>query len=833
MSAEFTRLHSIAGWRDAPAEIEHNVIIEAALVFLRSLTILVAALACGTAALGQSSVGDTDTHRRAVELLRAGDYDTAGAMLRELHERDPENPTWLYDYIVALAWSQQDQAAVDLEPQLDPAQTPVYVIDALAKSARNARAYDTAVQWYERAIALEPENLDFRIGLSLSYAEAGDYNRANAVFAALPREQRNSPPVLVAQAYIQRLGGQLIAALQAYDRLLENNPRDFDALRGKALVLRDLLLPQQALDLAAEHPGILTAAEIERLEVDALAVQLRLTAETVYPAELDGILLDATIEQIDLHLLDAAETAAVMALEYDRIAALTERNEAEKAIAAFDDLDVPLEEIPAYVLAAAGKAYLQLKQPQQAVRLLELAILVPPVDIETELALIYAYLDVDRYRDAAALTDATLIKYPMLLRAADSSVIKGNEDRMRAEIVAAIAASSIDEHETAQARLEGLLADSPNNSDVRHELANVYRWRGWLERSLFEYDQVLTMDDSLVYARVGRANTLLDSQEFEEVAATLASLESLGNPDPIVDQLSDRWSLHNRSELQVYAQSGESSGDTFGSAYHTVDAYWFTRPISYNFRGFVHLHDSYAEFPEGDAQRRRAGVGTEYRDGPWSARGELLFDQEYSNLGVAGDVDWRMNDQWLLSAQVASNSSDTPLRGYRVGVESDTFGVSATLSMNESVVYSFGLNHADFSDGNRYGAVYGNLFRRVMTRPRSLAHLTAEIFTSRNSVENVDYYAPKRDLTVMVGAVHDWRIRRRYDRMLSQRASLQVGEYRQSGYGSGSIWRAAYALELTLSEALFVELGVQRARNRYDGIPEYSTVFLATVQARL
>lgn len=792
--------------------------------------------ACGFADVCAQAADDApaaERHAHAIEILRRGDHDAATEILRGLYEQSPETDAYLYDYIVALAWSQQDAVALTLEPELDLQSTPLYVVDAIAKSARNARAYEIAAKWYLRAIDVEPQNLDFRIGLALTHAEAGQYGEADSVFAALPREQRASTTVLAAQAYVQRLAGQHVAALQAYEQLLETSPNDPELLRGKALVLRDLLLATQALELAAEHPGILTPAEIQRLEVDALAIQLRLAADTIYPEELDGILLDETIDEIDTHLLTADESAAVLALRFDRIAALTERNEAEAAIDAFLTLDLPIEDIPPYVLAAGGKAYLQLQQPHRAVELLELAIAVPPVDIETELSLIYAYLDMDRYEEAAALKDATLAKYPMLLRSPDSTVIKGNEDRMRAEVVAAITESSIDRHEAAQTRLEALLADSPNNSDVRHELANIYRWRGWLNRSLFEYDQVLTMNDSLVYARAGRANALLDAQEFQAVEATVESLQSRMHPDSVITQLAERWTLHNRSELVVTASSGDSTGSTFGNKQETVDAWWYTKPIQYNYRAFVHLHDAFSQFPEGDANRQRTGIGTEYRDGPWTARGELIFDREFSELGLAGDLGWRFSDRWQIGAQVAQNSSDTNLRGYRVEVESDAIGLVATLAQNESIVYSFGTQYMDFSDGNRYQALYGNLYRRLLTRPRSLTHLTAEIYSGRNSRQDVNYFAPKSDLTTMVGLEHSWRIRRRYDRILSQRTALQIGKYNQSGFSSGTVWRARYGIELTLSEALSVELAVQRARNLYDGTREHSTFFMTTVTARL
>lgn len=775
----------------------------------------------------------TARHAQAIELLRSGNQQAAAEILGELYSQSPESNLFLHDYIVALSWNQQDTLAVELEPALDPATTPLYVIDALAKSARNAGEHTIAVKWYLRAIELDPEQVDYRIGLALTHAEAGEYTEADAAFAALPHELRSSPAVLAAQAYIQRLAGQFVVALQAYDRLLESDPGNPELLRGKALVLRDLLLPTQALELAADHPGILTEAEIERLEVDALAIQLRLTAGTIYPDELGAALLSETIEEIDSQLQATTESAASLALRYDRIAALTERNEHELAIDAFLALDTSREQIPPYVLASAGRAWLQLEQPQDAAEVLELAMRMPPVDVETELALIYAYLDMDRYDEASKLISDVLVKYPMLLRSPDSTVIKGNEDRMRAEVVAAMTESAIDRQDAAQQRLERLLADSPNNTDVRHELASIYRWRGWLSRSLFEYDQVLTMDDSLVHARAGRAYTLLDQQRYRDVAHTVELLAATPNPEPVISDLTERWSIHNRSELVVEATTGDATGVTFGNRQRTVDAWWFTKPISYNYRAFVHMHNAFSEFPEGDANRKRTGVGTEYRNGPWTARGELIYDQEFSNLGIAGNLGWRFSDRWELNSQLGKNASDTPLRGYRNGVESETIGVGATLSINESLSYSFGTRHAALTDGNRFSAIFGNMYRRVMTRPRSLAHFTAEVYTGRNSSQDVAYYAPSRDLSTLVGIEHDWRIRRRYDRRLSQSASFQIGNYNQSGFSSGTIWRARYGIEFSLSEALNVEVGVQRARNLYNGAPEHSTFFLATVQARL
>lgn len=780
-----------------------------------------------------ASENAAEQHARAIALARAERFDEALPELASLHRANPDNALYLIDYAATLSWAERDREALELAPLIDFEAAPNYVIYAIAKSARNARDYATATALYSRARAVDSGNLDAHIGLALSLAEAGDYSGADAVFAALSAEQRRNQDVLIAQAYIQRLGGHLIAALHAYDRFLEQNPDHQDSLRGKALVLRELLLPTQALELAAAHPGILTRDEIDRLEVDALALQLRLAANTVYPEELDGQLLDQTITAIDEHLDNSTSDEAVLALRYDRIAALAERNMAEAAISSFEALGQPLDEIPAYVLAAGGKAYLQIERPLRALRLLERAVSLPPVDIETTFALIFAYLDLDRYEEAMNAVQQTIAQQPLLLQAPDSPVIRGNEDRIRAEIMAALAEASTDQLIQAQTRLETLLADAPNNADLRHELANVYRSRGWIDGAVFEYDQVLTMDEELVYARVGRAHTQLDAQRFRDVEATIESLTNTDAPDPIVEQLAERWQLHNRSELLIEASQSDSSGTTFGSDQYTVDSYWFTRPLRYNYRAFVHLHSASSEFPEGNGQRRRAGVGSEFRADRWSARGEWSGDRDTHSSSLAGSATWRMSDYWRINGALELDSNQTQLRAHRLGIESDLVGVSAEYTPHESSYYLFGTNTLDYSDGNTHESWFGSLIRRVLTRPRSITSFTADVSISRNDLQDVAYFSPRRDLGMLVGGTHEWRIRRRYDRLLVQRSTLQLGEYRQSGFRSGRLWRIGYAIEYRINNALLIELGAQRSRNFYDGAPEHDTSLVATFNARL
>ena len=184
-------------------------------------------------------------------------------------------------------------------------------------------------------------------------------------------------------------------------------------------------------------------------------------------------------------------------------------------------------------------------------------------------------------------------------------------------------------------------------------------------------------------------------------------------------------------------------------------------------------------------------------------------------------------------AALELNSNQTQLRGHRLGFESDRFGLSAEYSPHESSYYRFGVNTLGYSDGNQHESLYGTLIRRVLTRPRSITSITADISMSRNALQDVAYFAPSRDVGIVVGGTHEWRIRRRYDRLLVQRSSVELGEYHQSGFRSGRLWRIGYAIEYRINDALLVEFGAQRSRNFYDGAPEYDTTLAATLNARL
>ena len=231
------------------------------------------------------AVADMPTRAAAVELARNGDYEASLEMYAELRRADPGDTELLADEIVVLAWAGDDARVIANGASLDPASAPAYAVAAVAKAHRNVQAFETAADWYGALLQRDENDIDARRGRAMSLADAGRIDEARASLAAAPRNPDDESLLALTEAYVYERAGRYMEALGRYQRALELDPGNRDALRGKALVLRSSLLPQQALTIARSHPGLLSEEEIEQLEADEAALRLRYGIQATYRPE--------------------------------------------------------------------------------------------------------------------------------------------------------------------------------------------------------------------------------------------------------------------------------------------------------------------------------------------------------------------------------------------------------------------------------------------------------------------------------------------------------------------------------------------------------------------
>ncbi|MBT8445908.1 MAG: poly-beta-1,6 N-acetyl-D-glucosamine export porin PgaA, partial [Gammaproteobacteria bacterium] len=468
-----------------------------------------------------------------------------------------------------------------------------------------------------------------------------------------------------------------------------------------------------------------------------------------------------------------------------------------------------------------------------ALRLYNLAAERAPGDFQLEMDRFYALVELERHAQAMALTDDLVESQAIWLQVPGSRVIKPNPRRLKAEIARALSRAYADQLAAAESLFSEMLAEAPHNTDVRQELGNVYRWRGWPRRSAFEYRQVLSVEPDLLSARIGYANAMLDLHQHSEFRPAMAALTADYPDDPGVQRIARRYELYNRNELQLSASGGESSGEQFGSRNYEADLVAYLRPVRHRWRPFVSLHTASAEFSDGDGDRRRAGLGLEYRRPDHRiALGASASLEGASRPGLALSYTWDLSDFWQFDGLLETETNAMPLRGYRVGVDASRLRAGARYRFSDQSHLALAGDYLDFSDGNRRTAWLLSGGRRILNRPDWKVDISTSLYTSRNELTAVSYFSPSSDRAVSVSLDGQWRIFRRYERSFSHRLSLTAGHYNQSGFAGGYVGSIEYQQMLQISNALEFYYGVRRNRALYDGDFEYGTYFTGGLRGR-
>jgi biofilm PGA synthesis protein PgaA len=772
-------------------------------------------------------IGDPEQFRSlAVERARSGDHDSGVKMLQRLLEQYPDDTNTLHDLLIILGWAELDQEALTLSLQLDPAATPVSVVEAVAKSARNVRAYDESVRWYQAAVARFPDRTESGIGLALAYSDWQKPVEAMASLAAIPETDANRERIIMTRAYIYRSDGELVREIDTYDDILEFEPQNVAALRGKILAMQRLFLPQQALELAEKHPGILTDDEIGQLHTDWGAVQVRWAGQTVLPETLPEHPLDQAIQDIDQAKNEFADSKSVqLRAQFDRIEALRARQRMAEAVQEFELLEQKTADIPAYVLDAAAGAYLFLRQPDRAYELLTRALEMEPNNYKLNHDLFYVYVDLEQHRKALELSEKLRINEPVWHQAPGSRLVKANPRRMQAEITAGLSLSFADHLPESQARFEDLLSRAPNNTHLRMELAGVYRQRGWTDRAINEYQQILAIEPDFTAADIGLVHAVMDHRQYQVADERINRLAAKTPARVNVMRLQRRWQNYNKQQLRFDSGFGESSGAQFGTKQYRADAYYRTKPVAYKYRPFLHASQAFAEFPEGDSTRNRVGAGLVYSSRDWLGTVEFSGGNVEGGLGVSTQLEWFATDLWSLSGILETNSDAMPLRGHKVGVSANRAGMQVSYRASEQRRISLSTDFMDFSDGNRRSSLLLRGNQRIKTTASYKLDLGAELFTSKNTETGVAYYNPSQDTSLMATAINSWRTYRRYDFSFTQQFNAGYGVYQQESFGTEPVGFLQYVAIFDVNEGLDLYGSVRRARNVYDGTVEYGTFF--------
>ncbi|MDE2089191.1 MAG: poly-beta-1,6 N-acetyl-D-glucosamine export porin PgaA, partial [Gammaproteobacteria bacterium] len=612
-----------------------------------------------------------------------------------------------------------------------------------------------------------------------------------------------------ALAYAQERRAHYLAALRIYDEILRRAPGDGRAWAARILALSSLGADQAALREAGRYPRALDAAQWQRLHEDHAAALLRRAELASGPQARRFQEIDRVLARLDENL---RRYPLSLRTRFDRVRALRDRYLMPQAVQAYRQLRRAGVDAPYYVHAAAGWAYLYLRQPERASRAFLLALKSKPDDRDARRGLFYAYSDLNDFTRARALIEDSA-RGPLT-----------PDQELQARVYAAWERAFEGHLGAAQRRFERLWAQAPYNDEIEAALGTVYLWRGWPRRARAHYQAVIARAPDNLQARAGRAQAAMTLGDYRHARARIEALDRRHPLDADVRTLARAWRLHALRRLHVEAGYGKDLQGQQSSRDLRLASYLYAAPVDDTIRPFLHQYYERSDVNARRAAYHRLGAGAVYSAGT-ATRLSAEVRREFASgtmAGVAARFDHAFDDHWSLGAGLDTDSVDVPLAARAAGIDGRSLNLTADYRASERGGAGIALRRLRMSDGNRRTSVYLNAWRRVVNRPRYQGSVSGEVYASRNTRSDAPYYNPRRDASVSLGYKNDWLIYRRYGRALQHWLSVSAGVYAEAGFHTAWIGGLRYGQEWSVSDALGLTYSAGYLRRVYDGVAVYT-----------
>lgn len=728
---------------------------------------------------------------------------------------------YLFDYVTALTWAGRDDEALAWMEQLAArADTPVYVLEALARAARNRKYFSLAETLYRQVLAKMPARWESQVGLVYALADGNAHAAARAAGKSLTERQPNNPESWLAYGYAAGSAQEYTEALHAYQRLTELAPKEREGWRGYIQSLRMLGAFHQAGALAAAHADALSAEEAAALQADTAAVLIRWGAADEDKAALRYLHTDMALREEE-RLLGQPLPGMTDRLRYDRLVALANRRQSAEAAALYETLLREEKTIPDYARAAAAASYLELKQPEQARDLYRALVAEAPQNASYRWGLFHALVDCEDHVAAQETIDRLAEEAPLWIHAYSPLMMRENPAYLETRQSAAMARAYADQLEEAQQRLETLLARAPGNTATRASLSNVARWRGWPRRAMDESDLALGSEPEFKEARLSAQAAALARQDWQRAQTETQWLTTNYPEDRSAQDAAAMNALHDMRELAV-----DSTWDAGGEVGHsfTVHSKLYSAPLNFGqpraWRAFASLARMNATFEGGNGFRQWLGTGLDYAWRDWSAQVELREGIKPNRLGLAGALSYAADDQWTFSAAAETDTTDLPGKGLNQNLTAQKYTASATWRRDEARQISATATRQEFNDDNRRNELSAVWRERWVNQPRFKLYTDAALSQSDNSLANAPYFNPSSATGAGVDVIAEWLGSRRFERSLWHRVVVGAGSYAQEGFGTLPTSSVKYEQDWALDRATFFTWGIGLKRHPYDGKKE-------------
>ncbi len=793
------------------------------------------------------NVQANNTYQQALSLAKEKNYTQSIQLFKTLRLEYPQNITYLSDYIQILSTAGKDKAVLNLVAAVPKNKVRAYVLEAIARSAKNLKEYQQSQLFYQTVIKRFPERIAAYLGLALVFVEQGKTQAALNTLTPQLARYPNQSEILFTLGYIHERASQFFKALAYYEKVLALKPNHRYALKRRILVTSKLGAPSLAYhQLNAADKNLLTAEERAYIRWDNAAYWVRW--EAIGNAISEKLRFDETdraIAQLKKNIADAKNLKDPKwqhSARFDLIIALRDRVFMQQVVTEAESLIAEKIELPIHVLIALGDAYLYLEQPEKAKLAYLKALKQSPKSFPLRLSLFYAYLEAENYDESEQMIE-TLVSEQALRQIkkyyhAESKkfkiITKGNPNKTQAESVLALSKAYFDDLDAAEQHAKFLSDSAPHNQDLRANLGTIYYWRGWARRAQEEYEIGIHLEPKNLGLKIALARNALELKHYRQAEQQINAVYQDYPENKHVQKQYQLWGIHNDPELIVEVNGSQSRGALQnGSEDLSIDSYLYSSPLDYNFRAFAHYRWTKATFSEGVGQTHHQGLGLEYTRPNLKLTGEIyhtIYAKNQLGFSIGGNYDF--NDLWRVGALFESFSQQTPLRALKNNITAQSVDFNTRFRKHESLALSFGVNYLNFSDGNQRVNLSGRYFQRWYSGAIYKFATNTRLFYSQNSRSNVPYFSPKRQASAEISFDHDWLSYQHYDTRWHQRLSLTVGQSWQQGFVDDFIYSLGYQHRWKAFNRLELVYGTNYGKRYYDGDKEYSWHYFARLNWR-
>ncbi|QPK62837.1 poly-beta-1,6 N-acetyl-D-glucosamine export porin PgaA [Methylomonas sp. LL1] len=354
---------------------------------------------------------EEESYQQALEQARSGQTKPALEQLKRLANAYPHQTKYLYDYLQVLLWAERDDEVLREAERVDLTLAPAYVLETVAKAARNKGQLARAAGLYQQAALQTPDRLAPNLGIGLVLLDRKQTKAAIAHFDKLSQRFPDNPELTLTLAHALEQDRQTHRASQQFKKVLSYQPDNSNAVFG---LFRTQSASQDftaAIVTINAHRPLFTDAEWAGVKWDHAAWLIRqgqqqLAANPDNFAKTDLAIAAVTANLAALHTLklkDAAnwQTRAVA----DLLVALHNRQRYDEVNDSYQNAVNHNLPLPTYALLAVADSQIKNRQPAAARDLYLQIIAGEPDNLDALEGLMRAYRDAGQTQDLAPLLD--------------------------------------------------------------------------------------------------------------------------------------------------------------------------------------------------------------------------------------------------------------------------------------------------------------------------------------------------------------------------------------------------------------------------------------------